>query len=81
MATIYEDPLYAEKLAESWDSPESPILEKGEKHAQFTDAPPTADAAVGARDESSFQLADQCPISSTIGSGLRTQRRLHTPSP
>lgn len=35
MATIYEDPLYAEKLAESWESPESPILEKGEK---FTDA-------------------------------------------
>lgn len=28
MATIYEDPLYAEKLAESWESPSSPILEK-----------------------------------------------------
>ncbi|KAK5073377.1 Cu(2+)-transporting P-type ATPase [Exophiala xenobiotica] len=31
MATIYEDPLYAEKLAEEWESPSSPILEKGEK--------------------------------------------------
>lgn len=36
MATIYEDPLYAEKLAESWEEPSSPILEKGEK---YTDTP------------------------------------------
>ena len=28
MATIYEDPLYAEKLADSWETPLSPILEK-----------------------------------------------------
>jgi len=34
MATIYEDPLYAEKLAENWESPSSPVVEKGEK---FTD--------------------------------------------
>ena len=31
MATIYDDPLYAEKLAEQWDSPSSPILEKTPK--------------------------------------------------
>ena len=37
MATIYEDPLYAEKLADSWSTPSSPILEKGV--AKFTDAP------------------------------------------
>lgn len=36
MATIYEDPLYAEKLAEHWEEPASPILEKGEK---YTDNP------------------------------------------
>ncbi|KAJ9616613.1 Cu(2+)-transporting P-type ATPase [Cladophialophora chaetospira] len=28
MATIYEDPLYAEKLADSWTAPSSPVLEK-----------------------------------------------------
>ncbi|EXJ87428.1 Cu2+-exporting ATPase [Capronia epimyces CBS 606.96] len=28
MATIYDDPLYAEKLADAWSVPESPILEK-----------------------------------------------------
>ena len=28
MATIYEDPLYAEKLADSWEAPSSPIIEK-----------------------------------------------------
>lgn len=28
MATIYEDPLYAEKLADAWMVPESPMLEK-----------------------------------------------------
>jgi Cu+-exporting ATPase len=28
MATIYEDPLYAEKLADAWTVPESPTLEK-----------------------------------------------------
>ena len=28
MATIYEDPLYAEKLADSWEAPSSPIMEK-----------------------------------------------------
>jgi P-type Cu+ transporter len=28
MATIYEDPLYAEKLADAWTAPSSPILEK-----------------------------------------------------
>jgi P-type Cu+ transporter len=28
MATIYEDPLYAERLAESWTAPSSPVLEK-----------------------------------------------------
>ncbi|RMZ77529.1 hypothetical protein DV737_g4313, partial [Chaetothyriales sp. CBS 132003] len=29
MATIYEDPLYAEKLADAWDAPSSPVMEKG----------------------------------------------------
>lgn len=28
MATIYEDPLYAEKLAGTWTAPSSPVLEK-----------------------------------------------------
>ena len=28
MATIYEDPLYAEKLADAWTAPSSPVLEK-----------------------------------------------------
>ena len=28
MATIYEDPLYAEKLADAWEEPPSPMLEK-----------------------------------------------------
>lgn len=28
MATIYEDPLYAEKLADAWTAPESPVQEK-----------------------------------------------------
>jgi Cu+-exporting ATPase len=28
MATIYDDPLYAERLAESWTAPSSPVLEK-----------------------------------------------------
>ncbi|KIX07826.1 uncharacterized protein Z518_02480 [Rhinocladiella mackenziei CBS 650.93] len=28
MATIYEDPLYAEKLADAWSAPSSPVLEK-----------------------------------------------------
>ncbi|OAL20541.1 hypothetical protein AYO22_08842 [Fonsecaea multimorphosa] len=28
MATIYEDPLYAEKLADTWTAPSSPVLEK-----------------------------------------------------
>jgi P-type Cu+ transporter len=28
MATIYEDPLYAEKLADSWEAPASPVAEK-----------------------------------------------------
>jgi Cu+-exporting ATPase len=37
MSTIYEDPLYAEKLADSWSTPSSPILEKGEE--KFKDAP------------------------------------------
>lgn len=37
MATIYEDPLHAEKLADSWSTPSSPILEKGEE--KFQDAP------------------------------------------
>jgi P-type Cu+ transporter len=37
MATIYEDPLYAEKLAASWSAPSSPILEKGEE--KFMDSP------------------------------------------
>ena len=43
MATIYQDPLHAEKLAEEWESPSLPILEKGEK---FSDNPPiTIEAA------------------------------------
>ncbi|KAJ9664161.1 Cu(2+)-transporting P-type ATPase [Neophaeococcomyces mojaviensis] len=42
MATIYEDPLYAEKLAEDWESPSSPILEKGEK---FSDVKQTTNEA------------------------------------
>ncbi len=33
MATIYEDPLYAEKLADSWTAPSSPILEKTPKNS------------------------------------------------
>jgi P-type Cu+ transporter len=45
MATIYEDPLYAEKLAEAWDSPSSPILEKTPKMLN-EGAQATADAAV-----------------------------------
>lgn len=28
MATIYEDPLYAEKVADAWSAPASPVLEK-----------------------------------------------------
>ena len=28
MATIYDDPLYAEKLADSWEAPPSPVFEK-----------------------------------------------------
>lgn len=28
MATIYDDPLYAEKLADAWTAPSSPVLEK-----------------------------------------------------
>ena len=28
MATIYDDPLYAQKLADAWEAPSSPILEK-----------------------------------------------------
>lgn len=36
MATIYEDPLYAEKLAESWTEPMSPVAEKG----SYTDSTP-----------------------------------------
>lgn len=33
MATIYDDPLYAERLAEEWEAPSSPTLEKGEKYS------------------------------------------------
>ncbi|KAK5074409.1 Cu(2+)-transporting P-type ATPase [Lithohypha guttulata] len=46
MATIYEDPLYAEKLAEDWESPSSPVLEKGEKS---TDEPQTTNEAAAER--------------------------------
>ncbi|KPI42803.1 Copper-transporting ATPase ccc2 [Cyphellophora attinorum] len=45
MATIYEDPLYAEKLAEEWESPSSPILEKTPKMLNES-SQATADAAV-----------------------------------
>lgn len=38
MATIYEDPLYAEKLAESWEQPSSPTIEKS---GNFSDLQPT----------------------------------------
>lgn len=37
MATIYEDPLYAEKLAELWESPSSPVQEKNEKFRDMPD--------------------------------------------
>lgn len=45
MATIYEDPLYAEKLAEDWESPSSPVNDRSEK---FSDKPQAVmnDAAV-----------------------------------
>ncbi|KAK5945230.1 Cu(2+)-transporting P-type ATPase [Knufia obscura] len=38
MATIYEDPLYAEKLAEEWELPSSPVMEKGEKFSDVKQA-------------------------------------------
>ena len=40
MATIYDDPLYAEKLADAWTTPVSPILEKTPTNASFKDEPP-----------------------------------------
>lgn len=45
MATIYEDPLYAEKLAEDWESPSSPILEKSGNYSDAQHAA-TNEAAV-----------------------------------
>lgn len=47
MATIYEDPLYAEKLAGTWTAPSSPVLEKTPTN-DWNKAPagPTGPAAV-----------------------------------
>ncbi|KIV81699.1 hypothetical protein PV11_03867 [Exophiala sideris] len=47
MATIYEDPLYAEKLASNWSAPSSPVLEKTPTN-DFNKLPvgPTGPAAV-----------------------------------
>lgn len=45
MATVYEDPLYAEKLAEDWESPSSPILEKSGNYSD-TQQTATNEAAV-----------------------------------
>ncbi|RMD44732.1 hypothetical protein DV735_g416, partial [Chaetothyriales sp. CBS 134920] len=43
MATIYEDPLYAEKLADAWDTTLSPVIEK--KANYDTDAAQTSTLA------------------------------------
>ncbi|RMZ89403.1 hypothetical protein DV736_g3366, partial [Chaetothyriales sp. CBS 134916] len=43
MATIYEDPLYAEKLADAWDAPSSPVVEK--KMSYDADAPQNSSLA------------------------------------
>lgn len=42
MATIYDDPLYAEKLADAWTTPISPILEKTPTRTSFKDEPQAA---------------------------------------
>ncbi|KAL6252965.1 Cu(2+)-transporting P-type ATPase [Rhinocladiella similis] len=47
MATIYEDPVYAEKLAGTWTAPSSPVLEKiPTNDFNKTPAPTTGPAAV-----------------------------------
>ncbi|KAK5047764.1 hypothetical protein LTR84_006429 [Exophiala bonariae] len=47
MATIYEDPLYAEKLADDWVAPTSPILEKTPTKNSFKDVPDQASGPSG----------------------------------
>jgi len=42
MATIYDDPLYAEKLADTWVEPTSPILEKTPTRNSFQEQPAAA---------------------------------------
>ncbi|KAI1608565.1 Cu2+-exporting ATPase [Exophiala viscosa] len=48
MATIYEDPLYAEKLAANWSAPSSPVLEKTPTNEKFNRLPaaPSGPAAI-----------------------------------
>ena len=48
MATIYDDPLYAEKLADNWVTPTSPVLEKTPTKDSFKDQPsgPSGPSAV-----------------------------------
>lgn len=47
MATIYDDPLYAEKLADNWVAPPSPILEKTPTKNSFQDQPSAASGTSG----------------------------------
>lgn len=47
MATIYEDPVYAEKLADDWVAPTSPILEKTPTTNSFRDVPDQSSAPPG----------------------------------
>ncbi|KEF56860.1 Cu2+-exporting ATPase [Exophiala aquamarina CBS 119918] len=47
MATIYDDPLYAEKLADNWVTPTSPILEKTPTKNSFQDHPPAPSGTSG----------------------------------